>query len=87
MSAKTAKKGRVYQSAKTRQRQGMAGIVQRENAPAPVKELRWKLVTEYQEFELEEGCCVTKFKVDVVYYCTVLLPMCFHGYVFITKLF
>jgi hypothetical protein len=27
MSAKTAKKGRVYQSAKTRQRQGMAGIV------------------------------------------------------------
>jgi hypothetical protein len=28
MSAKTAKKGRVYQSAKTRQRQGMAGIVQ-----------------------------------------------------------
>jgi hypothetical protein len=27
MSAKTAKKGRVYQSAKSRQRQGMAGIV------------------------------------------------------------
>jgi hypothetical protein len=27
MSPKTAKKGKVYQSAKTRQRQGMAGIV------------------------------------------------------------
>jgi hypothetical protein len=46
-----------------------------------------KLVIEYQEFELEEGCCVTKFKVDVVYCCIVVLPMCFHGYVFITKLF
>jgi hypothetical protein len=47
--------------------------------------LRWKQVIEYQEFELEEGCCVTKFRVDVVLYCcpcvsmdTCLSPNCFN---------
>jgi hypothetical protein len=40
MSAKTAKKGRVYQSSKSRQRQGMAGIVQARKRARPSQRVK-----------------------------------------------